>query len=171
MGGGVYAKRTARLLEEGVMRLVDLSAGTRSIWFNKNHPDAVYIDIRPEVNPTLIVDSRKTGLPSANFGLVVFDPPHANFSKNGNMSKNYGHHTAAQIKEIIKGTAREAHRITYSNALMAFKWNDHDLKLESALKLLEPYWEPLFGQKTSIRTLRASTTYWVMLKRKARKES
>lgn len=148
------------------MRILDITCGTRSIWFNKNHPCAVYVDIRPEVNPQVIADV--TGLlPDGirDISLVVFDPPHANFGKNGNMSKNYGHFTAEQIKGLISGAALQTYRVTKDGAFMAFKWNDHDTKLESVLELLAPYWEPLFGQKTSVRTMRASTTYWVQLRR------
>ena len=147
------------------MRIVDLTAGTRSIWFNKDQPGAIFIDIRKEVEPTFVRDARNTGLADQYFDVVVFDPPHANFGKNGKMSKNYGHHSAAEIKALITGAAKEAHRISKRNAVMSFKWNDHDLTLNSALKLMADYWTPLFGQKTSVRTMRASTTYWVMLKK------
>lgn len=147
------------------MRIVDLTAGTRSIWFNKREPGVIFLDIRPEVEPTFVLDAKKTNLADNHFDMVVFDPPHANFGKNGKMSKNYGHHTAAEIKSLLSGAAKESHRISKRGAFMAFKWNDHDLKLQSALKLMSKYWKPLFGQTTSIRTMRASTTYWVMLKR------
>ncbi len=148
------------------MRIVDLTAGNRAIWFNKDYPGVAYCDIRPEVEPKFLVNATNTHLAEDHFDLVVFDPPHANFGKNGNMTKIYGHWTAKQIKELISGAAKEAHRITRRNALMAFKWNDHDLKLEKALKLMSEYWEPLFGHVVSARkATRASTTFWVQLKR------
>ena len=143
-----------------------MTAGDRAIWFNKKQPGVVFLDHRPEVEPTFVVDIRKMPLADDNFNLVVFDPPHANFGKNGNMTKNYGHYTAKQIKELIREGAKEAHRISRRDALMAFKWNNHDHKLESVLKLM-PQWEPLFGHVVSARkATRASTTYWVMLRRK-----
>lgn len=146
------------------MRILDLSAGNRSIWFNKNHPQAVYLDKRFEVNPDFICDTRK--LPSLigeNFDLIVWDPPHLNTGKNSRMAKCYGHHTTAEILDTIEKTSVEAHRISRQNALMAFKWNDHDIKLERVLKLM-PQWEPLFGHCTNKDRPR-SKTYWVMLKR------
>lgn len=149
------------------MRILDMSAGRRGIWFNKNHPDATYLDCRPEVNPDMVADTRK--LPEVigkGFGLVVFDPPHINFGKNGKMSKNYGHHTTAQIRDIIALSAFEAHRVSAKDAFMAFKWNTHDQPLQKVLALMAEWWEPLFGHKVSVRTMRASTTYWVMLRRK-----
>jgi hypothetical protein len=140
-----------------------MSAGNRAIWFNKKHPLCYYIDIRPEVNPDEVVDSTDlSSFPNDWYDLIVFDPPHVNFGKNGKMSKNYGHHTTEQIRQIIKGSAKEAHRVSKKNALMAFKWNNHDQKLERILSLM-PQWEPLFGHlaKDGPR----SQTFWVMLRR------
>jgi hypothetical protein len=148
------------------VKILDLSAGNRAVWFNKQHPSAVYVDCRPEVNPTIVADTRH--LPpavGADYDLIVFDPPHVNFGANARLSQDYGHHTTADIRDCIQGSAREAHRVSRLDALMAFKWNDHDQKLERVLRLLEPYWEPLFGHKVAQRNLRNSSTYWVMLRR------
>lgn len=146
------------------MKILDLSAGKRAIWFNKNHPLATYVDRRAEVNPTIVADSTK--LPKSvgrNYDLVVFDPPHMNCGPNSNMSKVYGYHTTKQILETISGTAKEAHRVTVSGGLMALKWNDHDISLQRVFDLM-PQWEPLFGHLTKDGP--GSKTYWVMLKRK-----
>lgn len=148
------------------MRIIDLSAGNRAVWFDKNHRDAVYVDVRPEVGPSIVADAR--ALPAAvglDFNLVVFDPPHVNFGAKSNMSRDYGHYTTSQIRDIISGTAREAHRITAPDALMAFKWNDHDQPLGSVLDLMRPYWEPLFGHGVSPSHRQRSMTAWVMLRR------
>lgn len=145
------------------MKILDLSAGKRAVWFNKNHPLAVYVDKRSEVNPTIIADTTK--LPIAvgnNYDLVVFDPPHMNCGPNSNMSRVYGHHTTKQILETIEGTAKEAHRVTRSGAFMALKWNDHDIKLQRVFDLM-PQWEPLFGHLTKDGP--GSKTYWAMLRR------
>lgn len=150
------------------MKILDLSAGARNIWFDKSHRDAVYVDRRSEVNPTVVADSR--ALPDevgTAFDLVVFDPPHVNFGANGNMAKRYGHHTTAEIRDIISGTAKEAHRVTKDSALMAFKWNDHDQPLMKVLGLMAAWWEPLFGHKTTIRSKHSCSTQWVMLRRVA----
>lgn len=148
------------------MKIVDLTAGSRAIWVRKDRPDTVFLDIRAECCPTFVVDSTNTHLADEHFDLAVFDPPHVNFGKSARMSKNYGHHTTAEIKKLIEGVSREAHRITKPGALMAFKWNDHDQKLEAVLDLM-PAWEPLFGHIVSKRkSTRANSTYWVLLRRK-----
>lgn len=38
-------------------------------------------------------------------------------------------------------------RVTKQNALMALKWNNHDIKLQRVFDLM-PQWEPLFGHLT-----------------------
>jgi len=145
------------------MKILDLSAGNRAIWFNKNHPLATYLDKRESVKPDIVCDTK--AIPEAagsGFDLVVFDPPHMNCGPNSNMSKVYGYHTTAEILDTIKGTGSEAHRVTNANALMALKWNDHDIRLQRVLDLL-PQWEPLFGHLTKDGP--GSKTYWVMLRR------
>jgi hypothetical protein len=147
------------------VRILDVSAGNRAVWFDKRCAAATYVDIRPEVQPDIVADSR--ALPAEvgdGYDLVVFDPPHKNNAASGKMARNYGHHTAAEITDILQRTAAEAHRVTRPGALMAFKWNTHTRKLASVLPLLAPYWRPLFGHGVSPQQ-RASQTSWVMLLR------
>lgn len=150
-----------------MFRILDLSAGNRAVWFNKRYPDAVYVDIRPEVGPDIVADTRD--LPDAvgdGFSLVVFDPPHSNYGANGNMAKDYGHFTMAQIRSTILESAREAHRVTRTDALMALKWHTHALKLDTVLEMLLPYWQPLFGHGVSSGQRKRHMTSWVMLRRR-----
>lgn len=153
-------------------KILDLSAGNRHIWFDKNHPAAVYVDVRAEVNPTIVADTKR--LPpeiGSGYDLIVFDPPHCNLGKNSRMAKDYGHHTAEEIRSIVAETAKEAWRVSAPAALMAFKWNTHDQKLERILALLAEYREPLFGHIVSAPQRRPSTTYWVMLRRLAHEKT
>lgn len=137
------------------------------MWFDKNHRDAIYVDIRPEVNPTIVADARALPAEVGNeFNLIVFDPPHKNNGASGKMAHNYGHWTHAQIQKIVCECAKEAFRVARSDALMAFKWNDHSIKLDSALAWLAPWWEPLFGHGVSGQHRHGSMTSWVMLRRR-----
>ena len=154
------------------MKILDMSAGNRAIWFNKRHPDCLYVDIRAEVNPDLVCDMRE-GHPAIHnntYNLIIFDPPHVNFGANANMTKTYGHHTSAEIRDIIRGSAYQAWICGKPGSLMAFKWNDHDQSFKSVLALMDDWWEPLFGTTTSTRTRHKgktnTTTQWVMLKRR-----
>lgn len=144
-----------------------MSAGNKGVWFDKNYRDAVFVDIRESVNPTIVADTRELPVTVGNnYDLIVFDPPHVNFGKNAELSKTYGWHTTDEIRDIIKRSSAEAHRVSRPDALMAFKWNDHDQKLDKVMALMSEWWEPLFGHKTSSRTKHSSQTYWVLLRRK-----
>ncbi len=146
------------------MKILDLSAGMRAIWFNKNHPLATYLDKRAEVKPTIVCDTR--AIPDeagSGYDLLVWDPPHMNCGPNSNMSKRYGYHTTAEILDTIKKTAVEAYRVSTDDAVMAFKWNNHDIKLKRVMDLM-PQWEPLFGHLTKDGPV--SQTYWVMFKKR-----
>jgi hypothetical protein len=149
------------------VKILDLSAGNRAVWFDKNHRDAVYVDIRPEVEPMIVADAR--ALPAEvgdGFDLIVFDPPHKNNGASGKMTHNYGHWTHEQIRDIVIGSAKEAHRVSRADALMAFKWNDHSRKLKDALIWISPWWEPLFGHGVSGQHRHVGMTSWVMLRRR-----
>ncbi len=152
------------------MKILDLSAGNRAIWIQKDLDFVTYLDKRPETNPDVVCDTTciPDYLTGSGFGLIVFDPPHLNAGKNSNTSKSYGHHTTQEIKETIAGSARESHRISKENALMAFKWNDHDISLDTALELMSPYWTPLFGHHMRNRggSAAKSQSFWVMLLRR-----
>lgn len=146
------------------MKILDLSAGNRAIWFDKKHPLATYLDKRAEVNPDIICDTRS--IPDSvgsGYDLIVWDPPHVNCGPNSNMSRVYGHHTTAEILDLLHRTAVEAHRVSRGNALMALKWNTHDIKLKRVFELIGDWWEPLFGHLTKDGP--RSQTYWIMLKR------
>lgn len=73
-------------------KILDMTCGSRSIWFNKNHPAAVYCDKREEafelafgraktnvrkmeVKPDVVCDFTDLPFEDNTFSLVVFDPP------------------------------------------------------------------------------------------------
>ena len=153
-------------------RIIDLSAGNRSMWFDRKDPTCTFVDKRPEVRPDIVADSRNLGeTVGKDYDLVVFDPPHTNTGPNSDMSKTYGYLTGAEITDLIRSTAREAHRITRPGGLLSFKWSDRDRKLESVLPLFDPYWRPLFGQRLPAGRRRASNdkitnTHWIMMLRR-----
>ncbi len=147
------------------MKILDLTAGNRAIWYNKKYPDAFYIDKRESVSPDLVWDINEECIDFVcnDFSLVVFDPPHMNCGPNSNMSKVYGYHTAKEIKAFIERASYIAWIHTLPDALMALKWNTHDIKLKTVFSLM-PHWEPLFGHLTKDGP--RSQTYWVQLRRR-----
>ena len=87
-------------------KLLDVTCGARSIWFNKHHPAAVYCDKRREqyhhlwknagnctldINPDVVCDCTDLPFPDNSFHLVVFDPPHLTGAKETAwLGKKYG---------------------------------------------------------------------------------
>lgn len=90
-------------------KILDVTCGSRSIWFNKNHPNAIYCDKRDEaltgiwkstnglsertcyVHPDIQCDFTCLPFDDNSFSLVVFDPPHLiRAGDNSWMVKKYG---------------------------------------------------------------------------------
>ncbi len=83
--------------------ILDAACGGRMFWFNKNHPNTLYIDNRKaekghievrynhNVDPDIIMDFRDLKFSDKSFKLVVWDPPHLiNLSPKSWVSKKYG---------------------------------------------------------------------------------
>ena len=83
-------------------KILDVTCGGKSIWFNKNHPNAIYADKRTEhitniwksgehtcfVHPDVMCDFTDLPFDDNQFALVVFDPPHLiNVGENSWMCK------------------------------------------------------------------------------------
>ena len=90
-------------------KILDVTCGSRTIWFDKAHPAAVYCDIRNESYSAIWKSTKNdserqcviapdvqcdfTCLPFADgtFSLVVFDPPHLkHVGENAWLRKKYG---------------------------------------------------------------------------------
>ena len=119
------------------MRVLDITAGKRAIWFDKEF--ATFVDHRIETKPDVVADSRCLPFQSGTFDLVVFDPPHVNFGANAEMSKTYGHSTTEEIRDFVREGSKEAYRVLKAEGLMALKWNDHDQKLDKILSLMPDF--------------------------------
>ena len=150
-------------------KILDVTCGSRSIWFNKNHPAAIYCDKRKEehheiwgnagncsliIDPDIICDF--TNLPFANdqFFLVVFDPPHlTNIGKSSWLYKKYGKLDEAWPKMIHDGFC-ECMRVLKSNVILVFKWNEYNIAADKVWKAIGE--KPLFGHKSG----KQSKTFW-----------
>lgn len=145
--------------------ILDLSAGYRHVWHDKNREGVIFLDRRPECEPTVLCDTRALPFKTLTPELVVFDPPHE-ATGNGKMSERYGVYPRRQeILDIVLRTAKEAARVCRTGTLMALKWNDHAWPLEGALGLM-PDWEPLFGHGMRMPGRHKTQTSWVMLRRR-----
>ena len=146
--------------------ILDAACGGRMFWFNKKHPNAIYIDNRKttkgfgynpghRVSPDLLMDFRDMKFPDKSFRLVVFDPPHLiSNSDKTNMVKTYGKLNRETWREDIKAGFDECWRVLENYGVLIFKWNEFSIKKKEVLKLIEK--EPLFGHKIQSKT----KTHW-----------
>jgi 23S rRNA G2069 N7-methylase RlmK/C1962 C5-methylase RlmI len=145
-------------------KTLDACCGSRMFWFNRQHPDAVFMDNR-EVD-TNLCDERKlliapdivadfTAIPFADetFYLVVFDPPHlVNAGENSWLAKKYGK-LQPGWEDILKKGFAECFRVLKNNGTLIFKWNEDQVSLKKVLALTDE--KPLFGN-------RRSKTHWIV---------
>ena len=150
-----------------MLKVLDLTAGRRAMWFDKQWRGAVFVDVRLEVVPDVVASS--AALPigvEAGFDLVVFDPPHRHFQPTSFFAAKYGTFTRAEIHDLIRDGACEAHRVCRPGALMVFKWNNCSRPLNEQLDLMARWWYPLFGTKEASRGGGDTDTSWTLLVRR-----
>ena len=152
-------------------KILDVACGGRMFWFNKAHPDTLYVDIREEkhfisrgnhgvdnrhraILPDQVMDFRKLDLPDNTFSLVVFDPPHLKLGRNSYFAQIYGSLEDTWQEDLKLGFA-ECFRVLKPDGVLIFKWNESDIPLKEILALTPV--EPLFGHRSG----KAQKTHWV----------
>lgn len=135
-------------------RVLDVTAGTRSMWFNKNNHEATFCDIRQEthitsdgrvleVKPDVVADFRSLPFSDESYHLVVFDPPHLkSLGWNSWMAKKYGVLFGTWEHDIRQGFD-ECWRVLKPNGTLIFKWNEFEVPISKVLSLIPK--SPLFG--------------------------
>ncbi len=136
-------------------------------WFDKEHPDALYMDNRQlettlsdgrtlNVNPDVIADFRDMPFEDESFYLVVFDPPHLKqVGENSWLAKKYGKLDELWPYDIRQGF-HECMRVLKRNGTLILKWNEDQIGLQEILNVID--YEPLFGNR------RAKTHWLVFMK-------
>ena len=149
-------------------KILDVTCGSRSIWFNKNHPHAIYCDKRKEewageFGNALRKDGTKkqrrliiapdiqcdfTALPFADnsFSLVVFDPPHIQgLGDNSWAKKAYGS-LGENWEKMLHDGFSECMRVLKPNGVLVFKWSETQIPTPKIIKALGQ--QPLFGHRS-----------------------
>lgn len=152
-------------------KILDMTCGSRTIWFNKNHPAAVYCDKRVEdyehyfgkartslhqlhVTPDVQCDFTSLPFPDESFSLVVFDPPHLTGAKDTAwLVKKYGKLDETWPQMLHDGFA-EGMRVLKPDGVLIFKWSEYDIPAEKVWKAIGH--KPLFGHHSG----KKSTTFW-----------
>ena len=152
--------------------ILDATCGSRTIWFNKNHPAAVYCDKRCEtfynvwrsekgkperacvVAPDIVCDFTNLPFKEESFSLVIFDPPHLLTAKDTAwLVKKYGKLDETWPKMLHDGFV-ECMRVLKPCGTLIFKWSEHDLPADKVWKAIGQ--KPLFGHHSG----KKSKTFW-----------
>lgn len=150
--------------------ILDACCGGRMFWFDKKHPNTLYVDqrIMPPKKvgsgkdqrtrsclPDIQMDFRKLDLPDNQFNLVVFDPPHLFLGENSYLAQSYGRlYKETWRDDISKGFA-ECFRVLKDRGVLIFKWHESDILTKEILKLTE--YQPLFGHISG----KSQKTHWI----------
>lgn len=148
--------------ENDLLKILDATAGYRSMWFDKNYPNTTYIDIRPETKPDFIMDSTKTTFSNKSFDLILFDPPYMQFGKKSIMGHKYGSFSRQYIREFIKNSFKEFNRILKDDGAIIFKFGDGTESLKIIFNLIKDF-KPLFGQRQT--SSGKPSIYWFYLQK------
>ena len=147
--------------------ILDACCGGRMFYFDKGHPNILYMDRRREtvemkdrdkirtleINPDFVMDFTDMKFPDECFYLVVFDPPHLiNCGKNSWLAKKDGKLDKDTWQETLSKGLSECLRVVKPGCVVAMKWSEHDIKTTDLLKTLPQ--KPAFGDKSG-------TTRWL----------
>lgn len=138
--------------------ILDVCCGNRMFWFNKNHPNAIYQDIKSSAAAVKSVqDFRNIKYKDKSFNLVVFDPPHI-FKKHGKYSwlnDRYGTLSIEEWPMDIKKGFDECMRVLKDYGVLIFKWSEGSLSVSTILSVIQV--EPLFGHTSD----KKNRTHWM----------
>jgi hypothetical protein len=149
--------------------ILDACCGGRMFWFNKKHPNTLYIDKRTaeighvnqrncqhNVKPDIKMDFTNMDFPDKKFKLVVWDPPHMKtLSKTSILRKKYGCLNAETWQSDLKQGFNECWRVLDDYGILIFKWNEAEIKMKTVLSLFKE--KPLFGHPIMSKT----KTHWL----------
>ena len=159
------------------MKILDATCGTRSIWFQKNHPCVIFMDKRKEkiytkskgtkfrnsriikVNPNMLAKWENLPFEDNSFDMIVFDPPHKIENRGIKMAKlhhQYGRLYRDNWNVVLKDGIKELFRVMKKEGVFVFKWCESDKSLSDVLKYF-PY-KPLFGTRTG----QANKNHWIV---------
>ena len=173
-------------------RILDATAGLRSIWKLKSSPHILWIDIEPDLEtpPDILMDCTKTNFEDGRFHTVFFDPPHgwgkgAGLSQTAMRNKkdyekypwkppNWGpyygwdkYQTKTQLLGFIHKAQQEFQRILKDDGILWLKWNECNISLRKLLPFFKG-WNVIMQISVCSpnQTIGKTRTFWVALMKK-----
>ncbi len=153
-------------------KILDMTCGSKTIWFNKENPATIYCDKRKEnltgiwksgnsksertcyVNPDIVCDFTHLPFEDNTFSLVIFDPPHLlNAGQTSWLVKKYGRLDENWPKMLHDGF-QEGMRVLKPDGVLVFKWSERDIPAHEVWEAIGK--RPLFGHRSG----KQSKTFW-----------
>ena len=162
------------------IKILDVTCGDRTIWFQKREPHTTYCDIRREewdgrfgkkgsrrhlvIDPDILCDFTDLPFEDDVFNLVVFDPPHIeNLPESSWLRKSYGT-LSGDWKTMLRNGFSECMRVLKVGGVLVFKWSDVSISTREVINAMGQ--EPLFGHRSG----RKMNTHWMCFMKFERKE-
>lgn|SRR5574340_571906 len=157
------------------MRILDATASVRSIWYQKENPFTVFMDMRCgtfsgrtehmkrrndiyKIYPDVIAKWQCLPFRDESFDMIVFDPPHLFKDvsrKLPGIANKYGIFYNQSWRQELSDGFIELFRALKPNGVFILKWNEFDVEINEVLKLI-PY-PPMFGTRTGQK----NNTHWI----------
>ena len=153
-------------------KILDVTCGSRTIWFDKHHPAAIYCDRRREtytgvwtstshdserccvIDPDVQCDVTDLPFEDNSFALVIFDPPHlVNVGETSWMAKKYGALDDGWEQMLRDGFA-ECMRVLKPDGVLIFKWSEVQIPADKVWRAIGQ--KPLFGHHSG----KKMNTFW-----------
>ena len=161
------------------MKILDATAGSRGIWYQKDLPFVTWMDKRKgkytsyispkdkrviNVNPDVVADWTKT-IPFENnyFDMVVFDPPHLvkkPCKKLSRMEYQYTSLNKDTWKQDLQKGFNELFRVLKPYGFLVLKWCETNIKIMDVVGL-SPY-KPMFSNMSLERNGSDRNNYMVI---------
>lgn len=156
-------------------RVLDPCCGSRMMWFDPKHPDALFGDRRAEtltvtdnsrgnssgtrticIEPDTLLDFRALPFPDGSFSLVAFDPPHlVSAGPRSWLAAKYGK-LGENWRDDLRAGFSECFRVLATDGTLIFKWNETQIRTSEILRLTSV--QPLFGHPSG----KKGGTHWIV---------
>ena len=152
-----------------IKKILDVTCGARTIWFDKHNPAAIYCDKRREeyqnlwknagnytltIGPDVLCDFTQLPFEGNSFALVIFDQPHLTGAKETAwFVKKYGK-LDENWPQMLHDGFRECMMVLKPDGVLIFKWSECDIQAASVWKSIGE--KPIFGHRSG----KQQHTFW-----------
>lgn len=151
--------------------ILDATCGSRTIWFQKDEPHALFVDQREFsiekrfgskdslrkyiVKPDVIASFTALPFPDNTFHHVVFDPPHlVRAGDDAWLTLKYGK-LPQDWQGLIRQGFSECMRVLKPNGTLIFKWSDVQVTTREVIDAIGT--DPLYGHRSG----KKMNTHWM----------